>query len=153
MHETPRDRVAALLSSLNARAAGLWLVEGERLAQVAFVPCAELADEAARGFAEATLSVPLAQPDLGIVRAVLSGDVAVSRTSEFSEATGSGRWLRAFDAERSVAVPLRDEDGTVRGVFSVAMPGVTPDDGTVADQIRAAAEGWDWARGWTMRPG
>jgi hypothetical protein len=50
--------------------------------------------------------------------------------------SGSGRWLRAFGAGRSVAVPIRDERGAVAGVFSVALLANDPiDDPAVIDRI------------------
>ncbi len=51
---TVPERIAALLRDLGARAVGYWRVEGDRLIQAAFVPCADLPQEVARGFAEAT---------------------------------------------------------------------------------------------------
>ena len=105
------ERLADLARALSARAAGVWRVEGDRLVQVAFVAGEGLAEEVARAFAEATRSVSRAQGDLGIVRAATLGVVTASRTAELPAETGSGFWLRAFGASRSVAVPLLDARG------------------------------------------
>jgi len=94
----------------------------------------------ARGFAEATQSVPLEETGLGIVAAATSGEVAVSRPEELPSGSGSGRWLRAFGAAGSVAVPLCDDHGNAVGVLSVALPdGCAMDDRAVVDQIRQTA--------------
>jgi hypothetical protein len=119
-----REKLTALCARLCAPAAGCWRLDTEsrRLTQVAFVPAPDLSPEVAKQFADATSSVPLTLGSLGIVRACLSGQVAVSRVADLPADSGSGRWLRAFGADRSVAVPLRDEQGAVRGVVSVALP-------------------------------
>jgi hypothetical protein len=131
-HET----VAAVCAALHARAAGYWHLESRRLIQVAFAPGEGLDPDAARQFAEATRSVSMDQSGLGIVAAAVSGQIAVSRVAELPPDSGSGRWLRAFGAARSVAVPLSDDRGEVRGVFSVALPvSCTLEDQAVADRI------------------
>ena len=54
---------------------------------------------------------------------------------------GSGYWLRAFKAQRSVAVPLLDPAGEIRGVLSAALPTLgPPDDEEVAELIRRHGE-------------
>jgi hypothetical protein len=130
--------VTDVLSALGARAAGLWRVEGRRLAQAAFVPGEHLPADVAQAFSAATRSVPLDDPSLGIVAAATTGAVRVSRAAALDPATGSGRWLRAFGAERSVAVPIADPAGTVVAVFSVAMPSGGDTDDAIAERIRAA---------------
>jgi hypothetical protein len=130
--------VAELLRAVGARAAGLWTVEPTRLVQAAFVACAEMPAAVAAEFAAATRVVPLTDRSLGIVAAVAAGTPWVSRASELDAASGSGRWLRAFGAERSVAVPLADATGRVAAVLSVALgPSEEPDD-AVAARVRAA---------------
>ncbi len=137
---SPHDVVAAVCQSLRARAAGYWRADGARLVQVAFVPGEGLDPDVAREFAEATQSVPLSETGLGIVAAATSGEVAVSRAEELPSSSGSGRWLRAFGAARSVAVPLCDDHGDVSGVLSVALPeDLAADDRTVVDEMRQIA--------------
>lgn len=114
--------VAGVREALGARAAGLWFVQGKRLVQAAFVPGPTLDGKVAEEFARLTRMVRLDQADLGIVKAVLECDIVESRATELPAEAGSGRWLRAFDAERSVALPLRDEEsGTIIAVISVAL--------------------------------
>jgi hypothetical protein len=141
---TAKADVAALLTDLGARAAGLWRVDSERLVQVAFVPAPSLPEAVSRAFAEATRSVSLDQSSLGIVKAAVLGEVAVSRASELPADAGSGTWLRQFGAVRSVAVPLRDDLGSIRGVLAVALPDSPLDDNAVADRLRAAARVESW---------
>jgi hypothetical protein len=142
----PRDAmaesVAALMRDLGARAAGLWRVVGDRLEQVAFVAGPGLPAEVARAFAEATRSVALDREGLGIVRAATGGGPAVSRADALPADSGSGLWLRAFGASRSVAVPVRDRLGDVVAVVSVALPDGPPDDQDVAALLRDAASSW-----------
>ena len=136
------ERLADLARALSARAAGFWRVEGDQLVQVAFVAGEGLAEEVALAFAEATRSVPTAQGDLGIARAATHGVVTASRTAELPAESGSGFWLRAFGASRSVAVPLLDARGGVHAVVSVALDESPLDDRAVADRIRSGFPGW-----------
>jgi cystathionine beta-lyase/cystathionine gamma-synthase len=142
-----QGRVAALLQSADARAAGCWRVTGDRLEQVAFVAGPGLADEVARAFAQATRSVALSQTALGIVQAARTGETMVSRVEELPADTGSGLWLRRFGATRSVAVPVRDAHGTVRAVVSMALAEGSLDVATAAGLILADAAGWAVATG------
>ena len=64
----------------------------------------------------------LSQTSLGIVTAALTGQPAISRVAELPADSGSGRWLRSFGADRSVAVPWLDQQGSVQGILSVALP-------------------------------
>lgn len=130
--------VEDLLRALGARAAGLWTVHGESLVQAAFAACPEMPADVARTFAESTRNVPLLDQSLGIVAAAMTGDVRVSRVAELAAETGSGRWLRAFGAERSVAVPLRGARGAVVAVLSVALGRGAASDASVAEHVRAA---------------
>jgi hypothetical protein len=133
--EVVRERLAALRARVVGRAAGAWRVEAGRLEQVAFDPAPDLTPEVAEGFAQATRSVELARGDLGIVRAAVSGRVVVSLASGLPADRGSGYWLRAFGASRSVAVPIAGEDGEVSLVVSVAL-GPEPEVGAVEASIR-----------------
>jgi hypothetical protein len=145
MAESPdavRQHVAELRIALEARAAGYWWVVGDRLEQLAFSASSALPADVSNGFAQATQSIALTQADLGVVRAALTGAVAVSRASELPADSGSGYWLRAFGASRSVAVPLHDLQGRVRAVFSVALADSPLDDETVAARIATTTRGW-----------
>ena len=124
---TPDDlhaRVAEVCASLGACAAGYWELDhaNQRLVQLRFVPGLGLDPEVGRQFAAATATVPLSQTSLGIVAAALTGQPAMSRVAELPADSGSGRWLRAFGADRSVAVPWLDAQGSVQGILSVALP-------------------------------
>ena len=130
-----RERLAALRARLGGRAAGAWKVAGDRLEQVAFDPAPDMPAEVGEGFASATRAVDLARLELGIVKAVASGQVAVSLARDLPAGVGSGYWLRAFGADRSVAVPILDRDGRVALVVSLAL-GLEPDDEAVAGAIR-----------------
>lgn len=122
--ERLRARISEVGLRLGALAAGYWELEvaEARLKQVVFVPGPALDDEVGTAFAAATSSVPLSQTGLGIVAAAMGVRPVVSAASELPGDSGSGRWLRAFGASRSVAVPVRAADGTVRGVISIALP-------------------------------
>src|SRR5262245_14200077 len=109
--EGARLHVAELRLDLEARAAGYWWHAGDWLEQVAFVASPAIGADVVARFAEATRSVALSRTELGIVRAALSGEPTVSRVEDLPEDDGSGYWLRAFGAVRSVAVPLKDPKG------------------------------------------
>src|SRR4051794_29233441 len=119
--EGARQHLAELRLELEGRAAGYWWHAGQWLEQVAFAASPALDADGGARFGEATRSVPLSRVELGIVRAALAGEPAVSRAEELPGDDGSGYWLRAFGAERSVAVPLRDAKGDVRAIVSVAL--------------------------------
>jgi hypothetical protein len=153
LDDTPEARVTTLRRALHAHAAGFWrLGAGDWLELVAFDSGPEVSAEVARAFAEATRSVPLTQADLGIVRAFVAGEVCVARAAELPEESGSGRWLRAFGAVRSVAVPIRDSRGTVRAVFSVALGENPLSEEIVSERVRAAALGLAPGLGLDARP-
>lgn len=114
--------LARLARSLQARAAGLWRYRDDRLDLVHFEPADDLPQPVTLGFSEATRSVPITAEGLGIVRAASAGVAAISVAQELDPASGSGHWLRAFGASRSVAVPLHDGAGQLWGVVSVALP-------------------------------
>jgi hypothetical protein len=121
-----RALVEAVLRRLDARAAGFWRA-GPGL--VAYVPADDLDPIVARRFEDATRHVTLDQVRLGIVRAWIDGRPVVSRAAELPADGGSGSWLRAFVASRSVAVPI---GRPARGVLSVALPGDAMPDEEVA---------------------
>jgi hypothetical protein len=65
---------------------------------------------------------------------------AISRAEELPPDSGSGRWLRAFGASRSVAVPIIDAKGSVRGVISVALPaGNKSLDQAIVEQLESSS--------------
>ena len=135
---TAADHVEALRLAIGARAAGLWHVRGDRLLLVSFVPAPDMPDEVARRFRENAREVGLERTELGIVNAVIARSPAVSVAGSLPVETGSGYWLRAFGAERSVAVPILGPDGAILAVLSAALPtlGPPPDDRIIAS-IRA----------------
>jgi len=118
-----RMRICGLCAALGACAAGYWRLDFERkkLVQTVFVPGEGLDPQVGREFAAATAEVSLSQTSLGIVVAAITGQPAISRLEELPESSGSGRWLRAFGASRSVAVPVADLKGSIRGIASVAL--------------------------------
>jgi hypothetical protein len=134
-----RCKVAHVSTVLSARAAGYWRLdrESDQLALVAFVAGEGLDSEVARAFETATREVPLVDKSLGIVAAALTAQPTVSRIRELSPDSGSGRWLWAFGADRSVAVPICTEERRVIGVLSAALTaGSKLDDDEVVEQIR-----------------
>jgi hypothetical protein len=137
-----RRGVAEILAALDARAAGYWRVEGDQLIQVAFTACPALNAEVSRTFAEATRMIALSHTNLGVVKAAVTGCVAVSRAGELPAESGSGYWLRAFGASRSVAVPLQDRGGAICAVLSVALPDRADSDDAIAQRLREAARTW-----------
>lgn len=134
-----RSRLDALRSRLGGRAAGAWRPEGDRLVLIAFSPAPDLPPAVALGFEAATREVDLGLAHLGIVRAATTGETSVSIAADLPPDTGSGLWLRAFGAARSVAVPIVGRDGKIGAVVSVAL-GIEPEEPAVSAMIRAV----DW---------
>lgn len=132
-------RLDALLADFGGRATGLWRVEGDALRLVAFRAAADMPSPVREGFAAATAVVPLDRVELSIARAAREGVTVVARAAELPPEAGSGYWLRAFGAARSVAVPVAG------GVLSIALPAARDHlgDDAVADRVRLAAEGLD----------
>jgi hypothetical protein len=130
-----RERLSALRSWLSASAVGAWSISGDWLELAAFDAAPDMPIEVADRFAAATRSVELARVDLGIVRAAMTGRVVVSIADLLPPDAGSGFWLRAFGAARSVAVPILGPGGDVGVVVSVAL-GLEPDADSVAALIR-----------------
>ncbi len=134
------DRLAALRRALGGRAAGAWRVEADRLALVAFDPAPDLPADVALGFEVATRSVSRSLVALGIARAAASGEPAVSLAATLPSDAGSGYWLRAFGASRSVAVPIPGEAGRAGWIVSVALGPEPGDDAVIATIRRFSGE-------------
>ncbi len=111
------------------------MVSGDRLEQVAFDPAPDLPPEVAERFAAASRSVELTRLELAIARAASTGRVVVSIAADLPSEIGSGYWLRAFGAARSVAVPIVEPGDNVTLVVSVAL-GPEPDAESVANMLR-----------------
>jgi hypothetical protein len=124
-----------LLARLDARAAGVWRVEGDRLVQLAFKAAGDMPRDVAEGFAAATSEVALDRLELGIVGAVVERRRKVSLAAVLPEGSGSGYWLRAFGASRSVAVPVGPF------VVSVALAEDGPTDNEVEAILLGALSG------------
>ena len=97
--------------------------------------------EVASTFAENTRNVSLDAKDLGIVKAALTGRVAVSLLEELPADSGSGLWLRRFEASCSVAVPIVDDESCEIAVVSLALAD-RGDDAVVSRAIRETASSW-----------
>ena len=121
------------------RAAGLWRVVDTELVQIAFWATPEMSREIADGFASATQRVNRSQTALGIVGAVMDGAPRISVAAELPPDRGSGLWLRRFEADRSVAMPLVRDDVTI-AIVSVAIRGVENAD--LFDRLRHFLESW-----------
>jgi hypothetical protein len=131
--------VSALRAGLSARATGLWRVDGDRLALLAFDAAPDMPRDVADGFVAATRSVPLDPTPLGIVGAANTRAPVISVAAQLSPSLGSGRWLRAFGASRSIAVPLLGPSGTVLAVLSIALPDAIIPDREVLERLQEAA--------------
>jgi hypothetical protein len=129
--------LTAVLNATDARASGLWRVQGDRLILLGFAAAASLESRVARDFAEATRTVPLDRTGLGIVRAWNEGRPVVTWAHEQPADAGSGRWLRAFNAERSVAVPIGRE-----AVLSIALNGGQLNDNALVARLQREGSRW-----------
>jgi hypothetical protein len=139
-------QLTKLRRRLQAKAAGHWHVCDGVLCLGAFVPSPELSPDVSDGFVRATHSVSLARVELGIVKAAATGVTAVSKVDDLDAESGSGYWLRAFGADRSVAVPLANAQGRVTEVVSVAVEPSDRTDEAVEALIRALYDRARWPR-------
>jgi len=112
-----------LLKQTGARAVGLWRVQENQLIQVGFRAVPDMPLEVQVGFASATAAVPLSNPKLGIVQAVLSREPTIATLDpQETGLTVSASWLARFGAEQSVAFPIFDAAQTVTGVLAISTP-------------------------------
>ena len=108
----------------DARATGCWRYENGRLILEHFQACSEMSPDVAIGFPKATADVPVTDTGLGIVLAARSKAVTEYRSIDLPPDAGSGYWLRGFEADRSVAVPMLNNQGELIRILSVAVVGL-----------------------------
>lgn len=138
-------RLDALREALDARAAGLWAVRADHLELQAFSAGAALEPSVADRFRAATRRIDRSQRELGVVQAS-EGRVVVSEAKDLPPELGSGYWLRAFEAERSIAVPILSRTGAVAGVVSIAVCGPISTIPTVEERLRSFGAGGSGSR-------
>ena len=131
--------LAELATRVNARAAGLWRVEATDLVQVAFWAAFDVDNDVSEAFSRATQRVDRSRTELGIAGAAASFSPKISVAQNLPAESGSGYWLRQFDADRSIAVPFVRE-GMAVGVASVAIRGL--EDNQVIAVVREFLESW-----------
>ncbi len=83
-----------------------------------------MSPDVAIGFPKATADVPVTDTGLGIVLAARSKAVTEYRSIDLPPDAGSGYWLRGFEADRSVAVPMLNDQGELIRILSVAVVGL-----------------------------
>ncbi len=131
-------RLEALRQTLNARAAGLWTCQANRVHLVAFLPAPDMPAQVVSGFSEATRNVPFERVELGCVQAAATREVVTAWAEKLPDDGGSGTWLHAFEAARSVAVPILDQAGQSRAVVAIALPETCPlSEADVTRRLRA----------------
>ena len=111
-----------LVIETNARAAGCWRLHDQHLELLGFGAAADMNEEVDRGFREATRRVALDQRGLGIVKAAVTGQPATGqRDPADGSLNGSATWIARFQAQTSLAVPIRRETSNeVVGVLAVS---------------------------------
>lgn len=132
--------VAFVHDKAHARATGCWRFENGRLRLEAFLACPEMKPEVAAGFPVATADVPVTDTGLGIVLAARTREVTEYRAIDLPPDAGSGFWLRGFEADRSIAVPLLDSAGNLVRILSVAVKGLDAPLDLYAEYVREAYE-------------
>lgn len=138
-----KRQAAAMAVSLvhekaHARATGCWRFENGRLLLESFLPCPEMKPEIAARFPVATADVPVTDTGLGIVLAARTRVVTEYRADDLPPESGSGYWLRGFEADRSIAVPQLDQAGNLVRILSVAVQGLKEPVETYAGIVRDA---------------
>lgn len=119
-----RSAVAYVHQEACARATGSWRYHDKRLTIEFFMACPEMKSDVAAGFPQATADVPVTDTGLGIVLAARARQTTQYRAIDLPPDAGSGYWIRAFEADRSVAVPQFDEAGQLIRILSVAVTGL-----------------------------
>jgi hypothetical protein len=109
-----------LRATVDGLAAGIWRLEDGHLVLCSFAARDEMPPDVQVAFREATARVSLHRTELAIVQAVVTGDLASAEPPpEGVPGSGSPAWLRRFAARRSIALPVRREEGIV-GAMAVA---------------------------------
>ena len=124
MQQNIRNAVAHVHEKAGARATGSWHYGDKRLTIEFFMACPEMNPEVAAGFPQATADVPVTDTGLGIVLAARAQQTTEYRAIDLPPDAGSGFWIRAFEADRSVAVPQFDPSGHLIRILSVAVTGL-----------------------------
>ena len=111
-----------LVIETNARAAGCWRLQDGHLELLGFGAAADMDEAVDRGFREATRRVALDQLGLGIVKAAVTGQPAIGRRDPSdSHLDGSATWIARFQAQTSLAVPIRlMNSNDIAGVLAVS---------------------------------
>ena len=109
-----------------ARAAGCWRLHDGHLELLGFGAAADMDEEVDRGFREATRRVALDQSGLGIIKAAVTGQPAIGRRDHAdSSLDGSATWIARFQAQTSLAVPIRCKSSNeVVGVLAASTAAV-----------------------------
>ena len=139
--QSPIDQAVGFVhTKAGARATGSWRFDAEKKCLIleSFQACTEMNKEVAEGFATATAEVPVTDTGLGIVLAARAMAVTEYRAVDLPPEVGSGYWLRAFEADRSVAVPQIDSQGNLIRILSVAVTGLERPSEYYAELIQRA---------------
>lgn len=97
-----------LVVETNARAAGCWRLRDEHLELLGFGAATDMEEAVDHGFRAATQCVALDQIGLGIVQAAVSNGPAIGRRDPTDgHLDGSATWIARFEANTSLAVPIR----------------------------------------------
>jgi hypothetical protein len=128
INQAVQQAVAHVHAKAAARATGSWSYRDNQLTLEFFMACPEMKPEVATGFPQATAYVPVTDTGLGIVLAARTRQTTEYRALDLPPDSGSGYWIRAFEADRSVAVPQFDATGQLIRILSVAVTGLeTPE--------------------------
>ena len=120
-----------LVEQTASRAAGCWRLDRQILHLAWFGYARDMPHDVSQGFQDATRSVPLNQLGLGIVKAAVTEQPAIGRRDAgMTGLGGSASWIVRFDANTSLAVPIRNEAvDRVVGVLAVSTADwIEPDD-------------------------
>ena len=111
-----------LVIETKARAAGCWRLRDGHLELLGFGAAADMDEAVDRGFREATRRVPLDRLGLGIVKAAVTGQPTIGRRDPADNSLeGSATWIARFQAQTSLAVPIRRANQSeIAGVLAVS---------------------------------
>lgn len=123
------DVLSRFVIETGSRAAGCWRLEDGHLALIGFGHEPSVSDEVSQGFQDATRLVSLERTGLGIVKAVVSNQPTIAlRDPATTGLPNSASWIVRFDANASLATPIR-KGMTIVGALAVStVPLIEPGD-------------------------
>ena len=143
------ELLARLVVETASRASGLWRLEENLLVLIGFGWASDMSHDVSAGFQAATRRVSLEQVGLGIVKAVVTAKPAIGRRDRQEMGlNGSANWNAKFDANTSLAVPIRQvQTNLIVGVLAVSTVDFVEDGDSLWQTLLSLSEALGATRG------